>query len=572
MAYIDAFRSDATLISKIGEGNAHLIWTLGMLLQESDLDSLASETLTDGSDDKKIDLLYLDRGEGRIILAQGYYSGRSVDSAPANKASDLNTAVAWLFSGEISTIPLQLRDGISECRAALSDGDINNISILYIHNLPESVNVTRELLTVQSHLKDFLGEPTPISITVKEFGSSQIEHLFASQESHIDVRDEIPCPVKILFSEKGPDWEAHIISAPGAWLHGLYNKYGDALFSANYRGFLGFNKRKKINIGIKNTAETEPDNFWVYNNGISVVTLGVKEVRDQIKLTGISIINGAQTTGSISGVDLSKSDLKNVKVLCRVIVSTDSSKISNIVKYNNTQNEIRTWDQYSADPEQVSIEGEFTALGYKYERKRGFQTRADSLSIEDVAQPLLSFIGNYAQANTGRNKIFERPQLYKTTYDGKKARHILFVYALAKAIDERRIELKNKSSAGSIIELEEKQLQLLRNLRFKNYLLTIIARCLEPILEFKVDKATIAFKPEEAVSSKHTLVELVALSLPVVTSILSLLCTQVQPDNLLDWMSSEERATALSKAIEALLYTTKASGQFPDWRNLISQS
>lgn len=98
MAYIDAFRTNQSLIEKIGESNAHLVWTLAMLLQEPDLEYFASAALTDGSDDKKIDLLYIDRDEGKIILAQGYFNNKKRDSAPANKASDLNTAAAWLLS------------------------------------------------------------------------------------------------------------------------------------------------------------------------------------------------------------------------------------------------------------------------------------------------------------------------------------------------------------------------------------------------------------------------------------------------------------------------------------------
>lgn len=222
MAYIDAFKTQTDLIKKIGENNAHFIWVLGLLLQESDLESLASESLTDGSDDKKIDFIHLDRDEGRLVIAQGYFSSMKKDTAPANKASDLNTAVAWLFSGDVSTVPKELKAAIDECRTALNEGEISSIHLFYIHNLPESINVSRELQTVLTHLRKFI-DTASITSNAKEIGAPQIEHLFSSQESHIEVTEEQICPSKIGFLEKGPEWDAAVFSVPGAWLNSLFH-------------------------------------------------------------------------------------------------------------------------------------------------------------------------------------------------------------------------------------------------------------------------------------------------------------------------------------------------------------
>ena len=62
MAFIDAFKAkNRKLITKVGEGNAFLVWVMGMYLDEADLKALASESLTDGSNDKKIDFIKFDR-------------------------------------------------------------------------------------------------------------------------------------------------------------------------------------------------------------------------------------------------------------------------------------------------------------------------------------------------------------------------------------------------------------------------------------------------------------------------------------------------------------------------------
>lgn len=575
MAYDTAFMSQSSLISKLGVGNAHLVWVLGLLMQESDIESLASEALTDGPNDKKIDFIHINQDTGSIVIAQGYFAESTRDSAPANKASDLNTAIAWLFDGDTSSVPESLRAAIEECRRAILDGEITSIHLFYIHNLPESVNVARELQTVHSNIKTRLGDMPAISIVSKEIGKSQIDQLFRSRDSNIEVVDEILCPSDISFVTSGPHWKAAVLTVPGYWLYDLYARHGEALFSANYRGFLGLSRRKKINVAIRATAEATPEDFWVFNNGITILTNGFRSSREKTLLQGISIINGAQTTGAIGNVDLTQTNIMSVQVLCRIVCCDDEEKVGSIVRYNNTQNEITTWDQYSGNPEQARIQDEFSDLGYRYERKRGFQPCSQSINIEDVAQPLVAFCGKYSDANRGKNRVFERTTLYKLAFDGKKARHILFVYVLSRAIDERRLDLKTKSSSSRhLIEIERAQLELLRDLRFKYFFLSILARVIEPIVGFSVDPKTIAFSPVAANSSNNSLEELIAETVPVVTAILSYVSSQLVPSQLSEAISTDGLVDGMIRAVNALLYTSTTTGMasFESWKAKLSES
>lgn len=557
MAYLDAFRAHTDFIRRLGEGSAHLIWAIGLYLEEPDLEALASESLTDGPDDKKVDFIHLDRDGKRIVFAQGYFSSSAREAAPANKASDLNTAAAWLLSGDLNRVPPSLRSAVEECRQSLDEGEVESVDLLYVHNLPESVNVNRELQTAAEHLKRSIGPEAGVTVISRELGAPSIEHLFRSQDSHIDVRDEITCPAPVQFRQTGPNWSAAVLSVPGGWLHDLFKQYDQRLFSANYRGFLGITKRRKINTAIRASAEGSPRDFWVFNNGVTLLTMSIREAKNETRLSGVSIINGAQTTGSIGSVDLNKHELKDVRVLCRVIECSEPQKISDIVKYNNTQNEITTWDQYSADPEQVRIQEEFADLGHGYSRKRGFRRPEEEIGIEDVAQPLVAFHRRFEEANRGKNRIFERGPLYKLAFEGKKARHILLVHALARAVDEIRIELKRKSDAGEIISLEQQQLSLLRNLRFKNFLLSMLPRLLEATLGKRVDMETIAFGLEAARRERNTVVALVAACVPFVKTVLSFVAAQVRAEDLADLLRRDDPVSEVSSKVEAMLYASK---------------
>ena len=156
MSFEDALSSRPGLLAAVSREGAYLAMAVALYLEEPDVMALASEGFTDGHNDKKIDFMYFDKESRRLVFAQGYLSKSSKDSAPANKASDLNTACAWIVSGDLAEVPENLREVISEFREAIDEGDVEQIDLLYIHNLPESVNVAQELQTVEAHLRKSL--------------------------------------------------------------------------------------------------------------------------------------------------------------------------------------------------------------------------------------------------------------------------------------------------------------------------------------------------------------------------------------------------------------------------------
>ena len=567
----DALLANKQLVDEIGRDDAYLILTVALFLEEPDLSGLAAAGLTEGGNDKKIDFIFHDTDARRIVFAQGYMSKKISDSAPANKASDLNTACAWLLAGDVSLVPQKLREIILSCRHAIEEGEVDFIDLMYVHNLPESVNVSRELQTAEEYLRSNIDNER-ILIKSHEFGKSKVQHLLAAQDSHIEVMDKIPFPGKLGILEKGDTWNAAVTTISGNWVHELYAKYGDKLYSANYRGFLGVDGRKRVNSGIRESIEKTPVDFWAFNNGITILTLKLDQSKkSSVELSGISIINGAQTTGSIGSMDAGKTRLADVKVLCRVIECSDQPTIDKIVRFNNTQNVITTWDQFSNDQEQKRIGDEFSELGFNYSRKRGFTGGGDQIGIEQVLQPLLAYHGRPQDAVRGKNQLFVQKQLYQNAFDGKKARHILFVHALSRAIDNKRLELKTKSNNGTLIAVEEKQIALLRNLNFKPFLMTVVANSLETIVGVPCDPLTVGFKPQQAKNT--TVAELSARWVPVVDTVLPLLTAVVQPDTFFRRLSSDEGFLSTVKTnVDAMLTATSAADKHKTFAEMVAPS
>lgn len=84
MHHLKEFEKNANLQAKY-DSNAYMLWVLGLYLDEPDLDALAARSLTDGGNDKCLDFIEIDKTGQKIVIAQGYFSEKSGDKAPAKK-------------------------------------------------------------------------------------------------------------------------------------------------------------------------------------------------------------------------------------------------------------------------------------------------------------------------------------------------------------------------------------------------------------------------------------------------------------------------------------------------------
>jgi hypothetical protein len=146
------------------------------------------------------------------------------------------------------------------------------------------------------------------------------------------------------------------------------------------------------------------------------------------------------------------------------------------------------------------------------------------------------------------------------------------VYALARAIDERRVELKNKSTEGSIITIEEEQLRLLRNLKFKYFLVAVIASVMETIVGRKLNKETVAWSQETFKTRSKSIIDLTAAWSPIVESVITFLTTQVESRTLSELIAKEGALESISKNVGALLYSNRAYQPFQSFTLLVSDS
>jgi hypothetical protein len=496
-----ASRND--LIEKYGD-NALLLYALQLKYSIEDIDEVATDSLVDGSDDKKADLVYIDGENEEAVIAQGFLSQRDRDEAPANKASDLNTAVTWLLTRQIEDLPDRLKSAARELRQRISDNEIKRITVWYSHNCPESENVNQELISVEHTLSSILREhysDNSIESHSKEVGLETLEAWYQGLTIPILMTDEITVSNCEGFESSGEDWISFSTSIRASDLYDLFQAHGTTLFSANVRDYLGSRRSdSNINNGIKNSAVNAPSNFFVYNNGITALTndFNFDQAAKTLQILGLSIVNGAQTTGAIGSLPDSPSE--HMKVPIRIIKCGNPDTVASIVKYNNSQNKINAPDFRSNDQHQRRITTEFESIPQiEYTSRRGgavdiIRRNPNVLPSVTAGQSLAAFHGEPSIAYNDKSKIWDSDRLYSMFFnDQTTARHILLSYSLIKTIEDLKIELLNSEE-----ELLEEQENLLSFLRSRGSIIlfsTAISDCLENLLSRRIpNKFSVHFR------------------------------------------------------------------------------
>lgn len=516
--------------------NALLLYTFDLRFDIEDINFFASENIVENSDDKKCDLIYIDYESKSAIVTQSYFAKQIKKEAKANKASDLNTAAGWLLSSDITKVPLTIKDSAIELRSAIKGNLIDTIEFWFLHNCHESVNVKSELeivsKTVSNALKTHYKENASISVKSIEVGLETIEEWYKSSKATILISDSMTVDIPGGYPIKESNWEAFSTAIPLKWLYEISKKYKKPLFSANVRDYLGSRKSDaNINNGIKDSAENEPEMFWVYNNGITVIVNSFEPIYNKkqkrftkLKIDGISIVNGAQTTGAVGS--LSSAPKINGLVAARFIKSNNQTTVKNVIRFNNSQNKISPSDFRSTDQYQDKLRKEFKSykekIFYTGGRRGGDEDKIkrpqNYLPFEKVTQSLAAFHQNPGLAYNYKTELWVSDSYYSKIFNSETtAEHIIFVFALLKNISYYKLSLMSKlKKEGKLIEDENKNLSFLRKRGSSYILIAGIAASLETITNKAVtNKANYKFL------KKPSLDKAVALWKPIVDSTIS---------------------------------------------------
>ena len=221
--------------------------------------------------------------------------------------------------------------------------------------------------------------------------------------------------------------------------------------------------------------------FTSSNNGITIVCKKASYDCDTLTIQGISIVNGAQTTGAVHAAG--RDHAMETNVLARIIVVDDPAMIPRIVAANNTQNAIVAWDRRSRDPVQIRLGQEFKAKGVEYVHRRdNVRKPPKSVFADQAGQMLCAFGGDLQTAIRAKADIFEVDTTYRRVFPNTLGvGHVYAVQTLGWAYDEIKHDLKRKANSGDLTDLELAQLNLLDYPASKQFLVRVMGDLREEI-------------------------------------------------------------------------------------------
>ena len=477
------------------KNNKRLLFAIELILGVDDIHEVAQRSLTDGRGDRSCDLVHVDREQGLVIVAQAY-EAISRSTVEERKVRDLYQAVNHVFSAPIVGLPIMLSSAIDEVRAAIEDGSIRHVDLWFVHNCATQRDLTEALegsaIAVRNALKASFPEiAADMMVSATQLSRPALAEWFESYQIPIRVTDTIRVPVGQCLVEKGSKWTGYLASVPLDWLQQQFWAYEDHLFSGNVRGYLGrVNTPYNINNGIRTTLREEPTNFWIYNNGVTALVRGAELTDDgeELVIEGLSIVNGAQTTGALHrSADLAPLD--EAKVMVRFIVCEDPTIIKKMIRFTNRQNATLPADFRSNDPVQRRLAAEFDRLGFREytgARRGGATdkvTRGGLTQVSGVyaAQSLVAFHGDPGTAYHESGSIWTINKVYRRYFnEATSATHILLCVGLARAVDERRTTLRAQEK---LTDAKQKQLNYLLHRGSTALLVAAIASAAPALLD-----------------------------------------------------------------------------------------
>ncbi|MCR0998133.1 AIPR family protein [Serratia rubidaea] len=510
---------------KLKERFGFYFFMLEALCNEKDIDKL-SDYITDTEynehltskriADHGIDAIYIDEVTKEIKLfnfkfRENYKPGQKQSS---NEAFVSTKLVNCIINEDAQPLEGKLRELVSEAIANLSSNEVWKITLYMVSNEPVPIDIDDSSI---KQLKTFYDmevisvclpdirrmmsiRPAPIKAEVivdNEAVMSYSESTISTSKSYI-VRLNAADIIRITC--KNPDLRNDYNCERMEILKNETLEYG-VLFD-NVRGFV---QNSKYNHAIGKSLKDEPTMFFMYNNGMTIVTQNIKaeqvnaNKKVRITIDDFQVLNGGQTLRTLHNFNAQNEThiteyLAKSEILVRIFNTSDNETVNKIAEFTNSQNSISNVDLKSLSSLQIQIEQLLDEHNIIYSRKNGDTGISETkdykykISMEQFGQILFAIQGNPDKSSNQKQHIFGK--YYDDIFSEDK-----FNLLDAPNIIESYFEIKKAydSTSESIQKIEQKIFYILY---IKNKLPELpynecITHLEDALVEFKTESSSL---------------------------------------------------------------------------------
>lgn len=334
----------------------------------------ASAQITDGYHDMGIDAIYLDETQKKLFIVQSKWRATGIGPITQGEMSNFAQGVQRVLEEDLAGANTKIIAKSIDIDVALTQMEYQ-IHAIFIHTGNQKADdyALRPITQLMGKTNDEIST----ILLFDEFNFKDIYTFLANgqEQPGINIDDVILSnwgKVDIPFVSYYGTISA---AAVGEW----YKNFGNALFAKNIRFYKG---NTDVNEGMKKVLLQEADKFYYYNNGIKLLCKSIKrKAKDSttnatglFALEGVSLVNGAQTTGTIGSLFLENPEQVSKAIVMIQIIdlsSADTETATQITRLSNTQNRIENKDFAALDPEQERLRTELAFAHYSYLYKSG---------------------------------------------------------------------------------------------------------------------------------------------------------------------------------------------------------
>lgn len=353
-------------------------------------DEIAALSVVDGSLDDGIDGFYFSKTEHIAYVVQSKWVKNGSGTIDLGSVLKFIKGVDDLLHNDVQLLGPKMRSCASDIDSFLTDSQAALVLIVAYTGKPDMAAEVRQPL---DRLLENLNDD-------QEFVSLQV---LRQKELHDIVEQEAlgkSINMQIMLHEYG------IVSNPYQAYYGQMDavdiaswaKYGDQLYHKNIRSFKG---STDVNDAIAKTLQERPENFLYFNNGITLLCSelkkqplgGVSRSSGVFDCKGVSVVNGAQTVGSVIQAGDSLKNKQQLRVMVRLI-SLEGCPPDfghEVTRATNTQNRIEKRDFAALDKEQSRLKSElWLSLGKEYVFRTGDHAPApnDGCTLDEATPAL----------------------------------------------------------------------------------------------------------------------------------------------------------------------------------------
>lgn len=358
---------------------------------------VAGKAVVDGYNDGGLDAIYFDSKTDTLLLVQAKWSKNGQASITEIASNKFAAGVKDLFAGRFERFDDRIRSKESEIWSLLHSERPIRVRLITVHTGSQSppAHSVRAITDLVSDMNDSVQ-----IASYDDFSQAGVYGLITSETADPKIK------LQVALHDWGQidhPYQAYYGRVSVAEVAQWWQEHRSFLFTQNLRLFY---TASGVNTAIQRTLVESPENFWYFNNGITVICDAVGKTLvgspgrslGVFNCEGVSVVNGAQTVGSIGTVVGSAPEIGEEFVRAFVpvrIISLEKTSPEfgrQITRAANLQNAVGNREFAAMDPLQHRLATDFALDRRKYVYKSGEQDPKgdEGCGIVEATQALAS--------------------------------------------------------------------------------------------------------------------------------------------------------------------------------------